>query len=198
LAADAIFQNGNIAARPNCETTKMPHFDPQTLQIVVAAVVAGTLLLQVILLVVILFGVRKAATAVREDLENIRASVTPLLNETHELLTRVGPKIEATTDDLAVITHSIREQTASVQSTVTEISERARHQASRVDFMLTTALDKVDHAGAVVNNTVAKPLRQVTGILAALRAVVETLRAPQAPGSKPPVNGPKGDSGMFI
>jgi ABC-type transporter Mla subunit MlaD len=176
----------------------MPHFDPQTLQIVVAGVVAGTLLLQVILLVVILFGVRKAAAAVREDLNEIRASVTPLIKQSHELLVRVGPRIESTTDDLAVITHSLREQTTSVQATVTDISERTRHQAGRVDFMVTSALDKVDRAGAIVNDTVAKPLRQVTGILAALRAVVENLRTPQAPAPKPPAKGAKGDSGMFI
>jgi len=176
----------------------MPHFDPQTLQIVVAGVVGVTLLLQVILLFAILIGVRKAAMTVRDDINEIRDSVTPLVTEMRQLLVHIGPKIESTTDDLAVLTHSLREQTVSVQSTVTDISERARHQAGRVDFMLTTALDKVDHAGAIVNNSVAKPLRQVTGILAAIRAVVETLRARQAPVPKPPANGSKGDSGMFI
>jgi len=176
----------------------MPHFDPQNLQIVVAAVVAGTLLLQIILLVVILFGIRKAASALREDLEDIRSSITPLLTDAHELLTRVGPNIEATTGDLAAFTHTLREQSTNVQSTVTEISDRARHQAGRIDFMVTTMLDKADRAGAIVNDTVTKPLRQVTGILAALRAVVENLRAPQGPAPKPPVDDSRGDSGMFI
>lgn len=175
----------------------MPHFDPQTLQIVVAGVVAGTLLLQVLLLVFILIGVRKAAMAVRNDLDEIRSSITPLFTDSHELLVRVGPKIEAATDDLAVIAHSIREQTTSVQSTVTEISERTRHQAGRVDFMVSSALDKVDRAGAIVNDSVAKPLRQITGILAAARAVVENLRTPQAP-AKPPGERTQGDPGMFI
>ncbi|MGD0911630.1 MAG: hypothetical protein ABR928_07030 [Terracidiphilus sp.] len=175
----------------------MPHFDPQSLQIVVAAVVGVTLLLQVILLFAILVGVRKAAIAVREDIDQIRSSITPLLTDSHELLVRVGPKIEATTDDLAAFTHALREQTNNVQTTVTEISERARHQAGRIDFMVTSALDKADHAGAIVNDVVTKPLRQITGVMAWLRAVVETMRAPQSPGPKPPVEG-KGDSGMFV
>jgi methyl-accepting chemotaxis protein len=175
----------------------MPHFDPQSLQIVVAAVVGVTLLLQVILLFAILVGVRKAAIAVREDIDQIRSSITPLLTDSHELLVRVGPKIEATTDDLAAFTHALREQTNNVQTTVTEISERARHPAGRIDFMVTSALDKADHAGAIVNDVVTKPLRQITGVMAWLRAVVETMRAPQSPGPKPPVEG-KGDSGMFV
>ena len=177
----------------------MPHFDPQILEIVVAAVVAGTLLLQVLLLVVILFGVRKAATAVREDLEDIRSSVTPLLTETRELLVRVGPKIEATTNDLAVLTHALREQTASIQATVTEISERTRHQASRIDVMMTSFLDTTEKAALLVNDAVAKPVRQLTGALAWLKAVVETLRAPAPPTPpKPPAGGTQGDSGMFV
>jgi len=176
----------------------MPHFDPQMLQIVVAAVVAGTLLLQIILLIVILFGVRKAATAIREDLEDIRSSVKPLLSDAHELLVKVGPRIDSTTDDLAAFTHSLREQSTNVQSTVTDISDRARQQAGRIDEMLTTALDKADRAGAVVNDTVAKPLRQVAGAVAWMRAVVDTLRTYQPVAQKPPVNGSQGDSGMFI
>jgi methyl-accepting chemotaxis protein len=175
----------------------MPHFDPQTLQIVVAGVVAGTLLLQVLLLVFILIGVRKAATAVRNDLDEIRSSITPLFTDSRELLVRVGPRIEAATDDLAVIAHSIREQTTSVQSTVVDISERARHQADRVDFMVTTALDKADRAGAIVNDVAAKPLRQLIGVIAGVRAVVENLRATQAP-AKPPGERTQGDPGMFI
>jgi methyl-accepting chemotaxis protein len=174
------------------------HFDPQNLQIVVAAVVGGTLFLQIILLFVLLVFVRKAAVAVREDINEIRDSVTPLLSQTREFLTRVEPKIATATDDLAAITHALRQQTASVQSTVTEISERARHQAGRIDFMMTSMLDKAERAGAIVNDTVTKPLRQLTGVLAWLRAVVESLRAPQAPQPRPPVKGSQGDSGMFV
>jgi hypothetical protein len=64
--------------------------------------------------------------------------------------------------------------------------------------MVTTVLDKADQAGAVVNDTVAKPLRQLNGILAGVKAVVETLRAPEPPRAKPPVDRTHGDSGMFV
>jgi methyl-accepting chemotaxis protein len=176
----------------------MEHLDPQTLQIVVAGVVAGTLLLQVILLIAILVGVRKAANAVREDINEIRDSITPLVSQTRELLVRVGPKIDATATDLAALTHALREQTASVQSTVIEISERARQQAGRIDVMVTSLLDHAERAATMVNDAVSKPLRQLTGVLACLGAVVETLRAPQVHAPKPPVEPTRGESGMFI
>ncbi len=176
----------------------MPHSDPQILQIVVASIVSVTLLLQVILLIAILIGVRKAAAAAREDLEDIRSAVTPLINETRELLVRVGPKIEATTTDLAAFTHALRGQTATMQATVTEISDRARHQAGRIDFIITSALDTAERASALMTDAVTKPMRQLTGALAWLKAVVETLRAPEVQPPKPPVEGTQGDSGMFV
>jgi uncharacterized protein YoxC len=176
----------------------MEHFDPQTLQIVVAGVVAGTLLLQVILLIAILAGVRKAANAVREDINEIRDSVTPLVTQTQELLARVGPKIDATATDLAAFTRALRIQTASVQTTVIEISESARQQAGRIDGMVTSVLDNTERAATMVNDAVSKPLRQLTGALAFLGAVVETLRAPQVHAPKPPGEPTHGDSGMFI
>ena len=64
--------------------------------------------------------------------------------------------------------------------------------------MVTSALDKADRAGAVVNDTVTVPLRQFAGIVAGLRAAIETFRAPHAPTPKPPGNRNSGDSGMFI
>ena len=55
-------------------------------------------------------------------------------------------------------------------------------QTVRVDTMLTGALDSVEKAGEYVTGAVNKSIRQANGILASIRAVVETLRGP-APGS---------------
>jgi len=176
----------------------MPHFDPQTLELVTTAVVGATLLLQVILLFAILFGIRKAAIAIRSDIDQIRSTITPLIGETRDLMSRVGPKIDDAADDLAALTHVLRQQTEGIQNTVAEINNRARKQVGRVDLMVTSLLDTTERAGAVVNDAVAKPMRQLAGAVAWLRAVVESLRTPGAPEPKPPVDGAEGGPGMFI
>jgi hypothetical protein len=43
--------------------------------------------------------------------------------------------------------------------------------------MMTVGLDAVERASGVVENAVSAPVRQVNGILAAIRAIIDTYRS---------------------
>jgi ABC-type transporter Mla subunit MlaD len=164
----------------------MPNLDNQTIQLALVTAVALAMLLQAIVLLAVFIVIRKAARSMREDIEDLRSSVMPLVDNTRELFTRLAPKVEKTTDDLAALTHALREQTADVQSAATEIIDRARRQASRLDTLLSNVLDAVERAGSFMADTVAKPMRQLSAVLASAKAVVESLRtAEPAPRSRP-------------
>jgi hypothetical protein len=81
----------------------MEKFDSQTVQLVIVAVVAVTMLLQSIVLLAILTTLRKAVQSMRQDIEDLRASVVPVVDYVRELLVQTGPKIEATVTDLAAV-----------------------------------------------------------------------------------------------
>ena len=93
-------------------------------------------------------------------------------------MTRLEPKLDAAAGDLAEMTKIAREETRKMQVSADEISERIRRQAERVDHMTTTTLDSVDRVGNFVNQAVNVPMRQIAGVLAAAKAVVDTLRSP--------------------
>jgi hypothetical protein len=176
----------------------MPRFDSQIVQLVIAAIVALALLMQALVLLAIFIALRKAATKIREDINDLSSAVTPFVKDARELFVRVAPRIEQTTADVAAMTHSLRVQSADVQSAAAEIVERTRRQASRIDTMTTGVLDAADRAGAFVSDAVAKPMRQLSGILASVKAVVETLRAPE-PAPRPKTNhAPNRDPEMFV
>jgi hypothetical protein len=59
--------------------------------------------------------------------------------------------------------------------------DRVRRQTNRLDKMFTGVLDSVDKAGAFVADAVSKPVRQISGLLASLKAIVESLRNSAAP-----------------
>jgi uncharacterized protein YoxC len=155
----------------------MPNLDNQTIQLVIVAVTALALLLQTIFLLAILVIVRKTARSVEEKIEDLRASLTPVIYNTQDLLARVTPKVEATVEDLAKMAKGMRVQTEELQATTKEVVERLRAQVSRVDSMLSGVLDAVDRAGNFVADAVNKPIRQISGLLASVKAVVESLRA---------------------
>jgi methyl-accepting chemotaxis protein len=175
----------------------MDHLDPQTAQLIFAGVAALALLLQALVLLAIFFGVRKAVSTLREDFDDLRSSVMPFVKDAHEVFTRVAPKIEETTADVAELTHSLRVQSEDLKVATAEIIEKARRQAGRIDSMTTSVLDAADRAGTFVSDAVSKPMRQISGILASVKAVVETLRAPE-PAARTRTNHKPGDPEMFV
>ena len=158
------------------------------------------MLLQAIVLLAVFFVIRKAARSMREDLEDLRSSMAPIIYNTRDLLTRLTPKIEETTSDLAALAHSLRMQAADVQSAANEIVDRVRRQAGRIDTMLSNVLDAVERAGVFMADTVAKPMRQLSAILASAKAAIESLaHCPwivRRPHSRP--NHVPSDHDMFV
>ena len=157
----------------------MSSADSQTILLVIAAVVALALLAQAVVLLAIFIGTRKAISAAQSQLEDLRASLLPLTKDAREFFVRVTPTVEQTCSDVAALTHVARTQTSELQSAAAEFIGRARSQVNRVDAMITHVMDGADRAGEFMSEAVNKPMRQVSGILASIKAVVETLRTPE-------------------
>ncbi len=175
----------------------MPKFDIPTLQLILVAVVALAFLVQAIVLVLVLVAVRKFARSLTEEVQDLRSAVMPIVDTTRKLVERLAPKIQETTADLAVLTRALRDQAADVQAAADDIIARARNQAGRVDSMLTSLLDAVDRATVFMAETVSRPMRQLSAFLASARAVVESLRANEAPRRAEP-DRPAGNRDMFV
>lgn len=154
----------------------MTNLDNQTIQLIFIAITALAVLMQAVILLAIFVSVRKTAKSVTEQVEELRNSVMPIIDTTRDLMNRVAPKVEATAADLAEIAHGLRAQTAQMEFAANEIVDRVRRQTGRLDKMFTGGLDGVDRAGAFVADAVSKPVRQISGLLASLKAIVESLR----------------------
>ncbi|MGB7549430.1 MAG: hypothetical protein WBM14_16965 [Terracidiphilus sp.] len=159
----------------------MPNVNNETLLLAFVALAGVAMLGQAIILLALYLGLRKTAKSVREQLEELRVSIVPALAETKDFLTRVGPKIDAVATDMAELAQGLRAQSADLRSTSTEILERARRQASRVDAMLTHVLDSADRAGGFVAEVINLPMRQLSAITASVKAALGVLcaRSPQ-------------------
>ena len=158
--------------------------DNQTILLAFVAVTGLAVLLQAFVLLGILVSVRKSARALLKEAESMRASIMPVLStalpilqETQEILIRIAPKVELVAADVSDLTYRLRIQAAEIQDSAAEIVERVRIQAARMDAMCTDGLDAVDRAGSYVAGAVLKPMRQVSGVLASVRAVVGSLRS---------------------
>jgi len=153
-----------------------------TLTILVAVIaVAG--LIQLFVFIAIFVAIKKGMTEAGEYAKDFRSDIVPVLEHskklisvTRELITRLEPKLEAAAADVADLAHIASVEARKMQESADEIAERVRRQAARVDGMATEALDTVDRVGNFVNQAVSVPLRQVSGVVAAGRAIYDTLR----------------------
>ena len=165
----------------------MPIPDNQTLLLAFVALTGLAVLLQAIILLAIFITLRKAVRSVREESEKLRSSLMPIIYETRDILvgtqgflSRVTPRLETAATDLAVIMHGVRAQSEELQSSAQELLERVRKQSERLDQMFSGLLDSVDHAGEFVVETVSAPVRKISRVLRAAKAIVESLRTPPA------------------
>ena len=167
----------------------------ETLLIIFIGVTAAAVLLQAGVLLGIYVTVRKAVKSANEQADEYRSKLTPLLDTGSQLINTandlvasmqklvksVQPHIESTVTQMADMARDIHAEAHRLQASVDEVAARARYQVDRVDGMATSFLNGVDRFGQFLNDAVRMPIRQINGVVAAARAVVETLRAP-APG----------------
>jgi uncharacterized protein YoxC len=169
--------------------------DHGTIELVCIAVIAFAVLLQTIILLAVFVGLGKTAKLIKEELEVMRSSVLPALKNTSEVLARVSPKLESTVNDVSELARMMRKQAADAEVSVEQVLETVRRQTGRVDSMMTSALDALDRASDFATKAVGKPARQISGLLAGIRAAIETLSSGSVDRRR---NGSEDDKDMFI
>ena len=189
----------------------MNNLDHQTIELAFFAVIALALAVQAIVLVAVFVVMRKTARNLSDQLQETResvapivaaiprlvAAITPLVETSRDLLTKVSPKMIETSTDLAALTKSLRAQSADVQVAATEIIARARRQAERIDGLLADTIDAVERAAGFMTGAVSKPVRQVSALLASVKAAVEALRVYE-PRARANRDQGIGDNDMFV
>lgn len=164
----------------------------ETVLIAFVALTGFALLVQAIILLAIFFTVKKTIDKLLRDYEEQRETLQPFLTATRDLMTRVGPKIEPIAEDLvktaasvraisgdvAELTVRMRGQMDGVEATTADVLQKVRTQTARIDGMVTETLDAADRMGGYIEHTVTSPVRKLNGILAAVRAILESLRGP--------------------
>lgn len=177
----------------------MANSNLETLLIVFVALTGLAVLMQACVLLGIFLTVRKAVQVGKEQADEYRTKITPLLatsrelvgtakdliSATKDLVSGLQPQLEAAAAELSGMARDIHTQANHLQVSVDEVAQKARRQADRVDGMTTSVLNGLDRFGSFVNEAVHVPIRQVNGVMAAAKAVVQTLKEPPVGRSRP-------------
>jgi hypothetical protein len=181
----------------------MGNANNETLLMIFIGITAIAVLLQAGVLLGIFLTVRKAVQIGKEQSEEYRSKLTPILDgssklietandlvaSSQSLVKSIRPHLEFAATELANMASDIHVQASQLQASVDEVAQRARQQVDRVDGMATSVLNGLDRFGGFLNEAVHLPIRQLNGVVAAAKAVVETLRGAAPP--RPPRRAPR-------
>ncbi len=108
----------------------------------------------------------------------------PILDQTTQILTELTPKIQSFTENAEQISYTVRSKVdelgvtvSQLNATVQEINGRSRIQVARVDGIVTDALIATEEIASSVQQSIKAPVRQIAGLVAGVKAGIETLIA---------------------
>jgi hypothetical protein len=148
----------------------------QTLLVVFIAIAAFSILMQAGFTVAMFIAARKTQKKVMGLAEDVRLHALPAIIASRDVIQDITPKLRVITENLTVISNTVRAKSEKVGGLVGDVTDRAQVQAVRVDGMVKGTLDHLTSAIQAIEHGVAVPVRQVNGILNGLRAGVDVMR----------------------
>ena len=120
--------------------------------------------------------------AMYKTTKSLQGSIQPLIPKVESLVDSAKTTVEQSRKQIADITartteilDSTKHQLALVEGVVSDATARAKVQLERVELVVDDTLSRVHETMAVVHGGVMRPLRELTGVAAGLRAALSFL-----------------------
>jgi methyl-accepting chemotaxis protein len=119
----------------------------------------------------------------------------PILDTTSKILEETRPRIQELSVEALEIARTAKVQVAQIAEIVKDTGELAKERISQIDHKVVETVDQMSEVGDVVKTVVTRPVREVNGILAGVRAAVTSFAHG---GRRPSVDHATQDEEMFI
>ena len=169
--------------------------DQQTLLYIMTAfvVIAG---ISLFMQFVMIFGMYKTAKATQQKMDELMPKVNALLPKIQDLMPKIHGLVDSsqkTIDQSRVhilditsktndLLDSTKRQMAKVEDVVNDATGRAKVQLERAEMVLDDTMTRAHETVALVHGGILKPLREVHGVAAGLKAALGHLARSNRPG----------------
>ncbi len=141
-----------------------------------------------------LAGIYKTTKALQEAINPLLPKVESLVEKTNSTVEQSGRQITEITTRANDILDSTKRQLAIVEDVVGDAAVRAKVQMERVELVLDDTLSRAHETVAVFHDGVMRPLREINGLAAGIRAALASI----ARGNRPTPDHATSDEEMFI
>jgi hypothetical protein len=141
-----------------------------------------------------LAGIYKTVKTLQEKIDPLVPKVESLVEKTNSTVEISNKQISEITSRTIDILDSTKRQMAIVEDVVGDVAGRAKVQIERVELVVDDTLSRAHEVVAVFHDGVMKPLREINGLAAGIRAGLATI----ARGNRPTPDQATSDEEMFI
>lgn len=149
-------------------------------QVNILMVFAGAVTLAVLVQCAILISFALGAAKARKEFlglaHDVHGKVSPVISKVDEIVKTSGPLVNSAIANLEEVSAIARNKAVELDSLTTEMVMRTRQQTRRVDGMVTHTLTRVEHVRDTLHEAVMTPVRQIVGLVAGAKAMVENFR----------------------
>ncbi len=114
----------------------------------------------------------------------VETKTGPILDRTNVILQDLAPKVKNVGDNADRIASTVRVKVDELGVTITELNEtmreingRTRVQVRRADGIVSDALQATEEISQTVQQGIKGPVKQIAGVIAGVKAAIETLVA---------------------
>jgi F0F1-type ATP synthase membrane subunit b/b' len=119
----------------------------------------------------------------------------PILTTTRQILEENKPRIAEVSVEAVEIAKVARAQADRISELLADSAERAKARLAQIDRTVDETVEQVEQVGGAVKSAVLKPVKEVNGLMAGMKAALSTL----ASGNRrPSVDHVTQDEEMFI
>jgi ABC-type transporter Mla subunit MlaD len=160
--------------------------------VAIAAIIVAAV--AIVLQAVFLFSLSRSAKAMAAQVNEFVEKAEPVLADARQTLAQSRKQMAEVTGKANQVLDSAQAQISKIDGLLSDATSRAKVQMDRLEMVLDDSIDRVHETVAVLHNGILRPLREVNGIVAGLRAGIGYLLG----NRRPSVAQATHDDEMFI
>lgn len=145
------------------------------------ALAAISCIWQAAVLTILLVAGKKAQKAAEKAMHAAEGRFGPLVKRvetiaanTEKILEENRPQIAQVTKEAVTIAKAAREHAQRIGELIDETNSRAKARIAQIDETVGNTVDQVEHATGAVKEAVMKPVKEVNGLMAGVKAAIST------------------------
>jgi hypothetical protein len=143
---------------------------------------------------VMMNGVRKSALAMEQRVAQLAPKVEALAESSRAAIDEGRASMAEISERTKDILDTTRRQLTRVEDVLEDAASRARVQFDRAEMVVDDAMDRAQETIAVVHGGIMKPIREINGVAAGVRAAIHYFMR----GGRPNPDQVTADEEMFI